>query len=171
MPQPQKYVRKAFTLIELMVVIAIVALLASFGLPAYQDYIKKTRVAEALQKAAGLRTQIIDNAMNGLPLSSGQQSVAALSTKYADISVQPATGQIVYRFYAKYFDGIDQYLYQLPLYDTPGTPHNLLTSGTIPPSNIYWACVGAPGWTSASERELPAKYLPEACKVRYMNGW
>lgn len=49
---------RAFTLIELMIVVAIVAILASFGAPAYQDYIRKTRVAEALQLVSGIKAQI-----------------------------------------------------------------------------------------------------------------
>ena len=54
-----KSVKKGFTLIELMIVIAIVAILATIAIPSYQNYTKKAAVSELLQASAPLRAEFI----------------------------------------------------------------------------------------------------------------
>jgi type IV pilus assembly protein PilA len=60
-----KSVQKGFTLIELMIVVAIVGILASIALPAYQDYIARSQVTEGVNFAGGLKTEINDAMQNG----------------------------------------------------------------------------------------------------------
>jgi len=56
--------QKGFTLIELMIVIAIIGILAAIALPAYQDYTVRARVTEGLSLASGLKATISENAAN-----------------------------------------------------------------------------------------------------------
>lgn len=66
-----KKVQQGFTLIELMIVIAIIGILAAVALPAYQDYTARSRVSEALTLAAEAKTTVMDNASNVTPAAAG----------------------------------------------------------------------------------------------------
>src|SRR5690554_4403279 len=60
-----KTMQKGFTLIELMIVVAIIGILAAIALPAYQDYTIRAKVTEGLSLAASARTAVSENAANG----------------------------------------------------------------------------------------------------------
>lgn len=65
-------VNRGFTLVEIMIVIAIVAILAAIAVPSYQDYVVRARVSEALVLASGLKATVVTNASsNATDLSLG----------------------------------------------------------------------------------------------------
>jgi len=86
-----------FTLIELMIVIAIIAILAAIALPAYQDYVVKSRVSEALTLASGIKASIVVNASEGstdLGRNATLTTAADNSPNVVSTSVDAITGEI-----------------------------------------------------------------------------
>ncbi len=160
-----KAVQKGFTLIELMIVIAIIGILAAIAIPAYQNYTIRSQITEGLSLADGWKTSISEfYAQNGTfpsgqSVSGGAGNIVAAGTsagKYVGTIAVTTGGQIVITY--------------------TGTQANTKISGKtldLSPglntnNDVVWICgpasaptgvTGAPGDGST----VAAQYLPSTC--------
>jgi type IV pilus assembly protein PilA len=88
---------QGFTLIELMIVVAIIGTLASIAVPVYQDYLIKVKVTEGLALVAAAKSSVSENAVSGTPFNSGwiaPYPTSIVSTDPTGISRLPASSGI-----------------------------------------------------------------------------
>ena len=89
----KRSMQKGFTLIELMIVVAIIGILAAVALPAYQDYTVRARVTDGLSLAASAKVAVAENAANGNGFAAGWTSPTA-TPNVQSITISPTVGTI-----------------------------------------------------------------------------
>jgi type IV pilus assembly protein PilA len=139
-----KKVQQGFTLIELMIVVAIIGILAAVAIPAYQDYTIRARVTEGLALASSAKTTVAENAQNGVsPLDAGWSAISATGN-VSSVSVNGTNG-VINIVMASAAKGVNLTL-------TPSAGGAALSAGTPPNGEVTWRC-SAP---SADHRYVPA---------------
>jgi type IV pilus assembly protein PilA len=140
-----KRVSKGFTLIELMIVIAIIAILVALALPAYQDYTIRTKVSEGLSVAASAKLAAAETCQTNPAETSMDNNKAgynSAASKYVDnVAITGSCAQ-----------GANVVVTAKTNANTGTAAFNLVVTGTHGTSNIDWLCTHVGG----EDRHVPA---------------
>ena len=137
-----------FTLIELMIVVAIIAILAAIAIPAYQDYLIRAQITEGMSLASGAKAAVWDYVSNTGQFPPSNQS-AGLATNTSITGSYVSSVDVT--------DGVIKVLFQGP----KANSHISDSSKYLALSPISHA--GSIAWTCTSST-LESKYLPTSCR-------
>ena len=150
--------QSGFTLIELMIVVAIVGILAAIAVPAYQDYITRARVSEGLALAASAKTTVAENASAGVPFDQGYASDTK-ATRYVQakgIVISQETGEIQIKYADTVAKDKENILVLKPTSDDVALS-GTSTSSVRPVGPIRWDCYAKDAPVRAGTAELETK--------------
>lgn len=146
-----KKVQQGFTLIELMIVVAIIGILAAVAIPAYQDYTIRARVTEGLSLASAAKILVAENAASAVALDSGwvDPTTTTDTTNVSAVGIG-AAGAITVTYTTAVAPAAANTVVLVPT-----AAGAALAAGTPPTEAIAWTC---------NTGTLADKYLPANCR-------
>ena len=151
--QIKRSIQKGFTLIELMIVVAIIGILAAVALPAYQDYTVRAKVTEGLSLAGSAKLAVAENSSQGRPYRSGWEAPAG-TPNVTSVGIAVETGIITVTYGAS-IDGGSKNLTIVPA-SAGGFAGGTASATAIPTGgSITWDCAGG---------TLAQKFRPAQCR-------
>src|SRR4051794_3431360 len=158
----KRQLQQGFTLIELMIVVAIIGILAAIALPAYQDYTKRAKMSEVILAASACRTTITEvyqTANSGTTMTAGSWGCesASSTSKYVSSIVTDANGKVTVTAQGTGDTNIDSKVVTLvPLTAAGGA---MATPTNIGQAVGSWRC-----GSSADGTTIASKFLPGSCR-------
>ena len=145
----QRKLQKGFTLIELMIVVAIVGILAAIAIPAYQDYMVRAKVSEGIGAVDQLRASVSDfyATQAHMPQSGSIGNTNVDQAKYISVinyAYVSATQGTLTAVYHKIGNAVS-------------AGNSIVFTGTGTTTSVVWTCAGNSG-------NVPAKYQPANCR-------
>jgi type IV pilus assembly protein PilA len=139
-----KRVQQGFTLIELMIVVAIIGILAAVALPAYRDYTVRAKVSELILAASSAKNSVAEAVnTNGVMPDSGSLIVESQSSKFVSGVA-----------YAKVSDTQGTITVTATAAETAISGATIVLTGNVSSGQVVWSCAGS----------VDAKYRPTSCK-------